>query len=89
LYVRDNLVKQISFTIPPTSDLYEKSLSAYASLMLAQAIECYYEKTIEERATSALISKIAAQTSDLYAVCVRNLKSDLSCVSNRCPKVIY
>jgi hypothetical protein len=41
------LTKQFSINVLPSSDLYEKSLTAFASLMLAQAGECFYEKGIQ------------------------------------------
>lgn len=86
LHVRDTLSNQVPSGFNPTNDLHEQSLTAFSSLMLAQAMECYYEKSIEDQASSDLISKIAVQCADFYAVSTRNLKSHLSVIESRCQK---
>ena len=40
-----------------------------------------------DKLSSPVISKISAQTSDFYAACLRSLKSDLSYIDSRCPRV--
>jgi hypothetical protein len=46
--------------------------------MLAQAMECFYDKANEERASSSVTSMIAAQTSDYFDVAFRAAKEGVA-----------
>ena len=46
-YIRDTYCQKLGVKVESNSDLDENNLSAMATLMLAQAAECYYEKATE------------------------------------------
>lgn len=50
-----------------TSDLYPETLSALSSVMLAQAQEIFYHKSVKDKMKDSVIAKIAAQCSDNYS----------------------
>ncbi|KAJ3412764.1 Rhophilin, Rho GTPase binding protein [Chytridiales sp. JEL 0842] len=52
-FIRDSLTQRIQLRLEKNSDLSETSLTAFAQIMLAQSIECFYDKANEERASSA------------------------------------
>ncbi|KXJ05841.1 Programmed cell death 6-interacting protein, partial [Exaiptasia diaphana] len=66
----------------PTPDLSLEMLNALSSVMLAQGQESIWHKTENDKMKSAIIAKVAAQTSDLYreahqACEVTNVKQQL------------
>ncbi|KAJ1560955.1 hypothetical protein HK096_006585, partial [Nowakowskiella sp. JEL0078] len=72
--------------IDKSSDVSEQSLTALGQLMLAQAIECFYEKANNENALSPIVSKISAQTSDFYEIAQRESVAAGSILKSRFPK---
>jgi len=50
-----------------TSDLDPETLSALSSVMLAQAQEIFYHKSVKDKMKDSVIAKIAAQCSDNYS----------------------
>lgn len=60
-YVRDN------FLHAPTSDMSEEATKLLSALCLAQASEVFVEKSIADKKSAALISKLAAHTGAAYA----------------------
>ncbi|KAJ3176324.1 Rhophilin, Rho GTPase binding protein [Geranomyces variabilis] len=70
-HIRDRLCARFKPKLEKGSDLSEPTLSAAAEIMLAQAMECFYEKATDTKASSAVTAKIAAQTSDFYEVASR------------------
>ena len=44
LHIRDMLIPQFKFDLGKRADLSEVTLTTVATLMLAQAAECFYEK---------------------------------------------
>ena len=59
-----------------TSDFFPETLSVLVSLMLAQAQEIIYFKTVKDKISPATISKIAIQCSDHYAEAMRSVQVD-------------
>ncbi|KAJ3163710.1 Rhophilin, Rho GTPase binding protein [Geranomyces michiganensis] len=70
-HIRDRLCARFKPKLEKGSDLSEPTLTAAAEIMLAQAMECFYEKATDTKASSAVTAKIAAQTSDFYEVASR------------------
>ncbi|KAJ3361920.1 pH-response regulator protein palA/rim20 [Kappamyces sp. JEL0680] len=66
VYIRDVLTSRFKIKVDTASDLHEGTLSCTATLMLAQAAECYYEKAAHESSTSSLTAVLAIYVSDLY-----------------------
>ncbi|KAI9338102.1 BRO1-like domain-containing protein [Zopfochytrium polystomum] len=77
LFVRDTLCQRFQLKLDTASDLSEKTLTAAAQLMLAQAMECYLDKAYEDGARSTVISMISAQTADFFEIALTHAKDDL------------
>ncbi|KAJ3215421.1 Tyrosine-protein phosphatase non-receptor type 23 [Dinochytrium kinnereticum] len=86
-HLRDTLWHRFQIRLDHTSDLSEETLTAASHLLLAQAMECYYDKATEDRVKSAVTSMIAAQTSDYYEVALRSSRLNVALISRgRFPK---
>ncbi|KAI8849194.1 BRO1-like domain-containing protein [Chytridium lagenaria] len=87
MYLRDSLWHRFQIKLEHTADLSEETLTAASRLMLAQAVECYYDKANEDRVKSAVTSMIAAQASDYYEVALRQARLNIALISRgRFPK---
>ncbi|TPX59823.1 hypothetical protein PhCBS80983_g02237 [Powellomyces hirtus] len=86
LHIRDRLCARFKPKLDKGSDLSEPTLTAAAEIMLAQAMECFYEKATDTRASSAVTAKIAAQTSDFYEVAARAAKQPTKIGNYRFPE---
>lgn len=51
-FCRDSLCQRIQVRIDKYSDLNQANLSALAEMMMAQAIECYYEKANDGKSSN-------------------------------------
>ncbi|KAJ3275168.1 Rhophilin, Rho GTPase binding protein, partial [Borealophlyctis nickersoniae] len=71
LHIRDCLCSRFKPRLYASSDLHETTLTAAAEMMLAQGMECYYDKAEEDKTSSPVIAMIAAQTGDYYEVAWR------------------
>ncbi|KAJ3225504.1 bck1-like resistance to osmotic shock [Clydaea vesicula] len=61
-YINDN------FLHAPSVDLSRDSIKAIVDIMLAQAQECFIEKVLMEKKKGSIVSKLAAQCSNMYSV---------------------
>ncbi|KAJ3031781.1 Rhophilin, Rho GTPase binding protein, partial [Rhizophlyctis rosea] len=89
LHIRDCLYPRFKVKLDDTSDMSEVSLTSLAEVMLAQAMECFYEKADEDKASSPVISMIAAQSADYYEAAYRKAGShegQAMCSRTRFPK---
>ncbi|KAJ3301565.1 pH-response regulator protein palA/rim20 [Kappamyces sp. JEL0829] len=86
VYIRDVLTSRFKIKVDTASDLHEGTLSCTATLMLAQAAECYYEKAAHESSTSSLTAVLAIYVSDLYDVASRHSKQSENMLRARLPK---
>lgn len=59
-----------------TSDLFPETLTVLISIMLAQAQEIFYLKSIKDKMKESIISKLAAQCSDFYADAMNSVQKD-------------
>lgn len=73
-YIRDNSLTATRNDC--TFDLYPETLGVLSSIMLAQAQEIFYFKSIKDKMRDAIVSKLAAQCSDLYADAMKSIQSD-------------
>ncbi|KAI8912517.1 BRO1-like domain-containing protein [Gorgonomyces haynaldii] len=71
LHIRDVLCPQFKIKLSKTSDLSEQTLTASATLMLAQAAECFYEKANDGGTSSSVTALVSVYCSDLYDVAAR------------------
>ncbi|KAI8908612.1 BRO1-like domain-containing protein [Entophlyctis helioformis] len=53
----------------------EETLTGAATLMLAQAAECFYEKANDEKSSSPVTALVAVYSADLYDVAYRSFKT--------------
>lgn len=83
-YIRNSLQPRFRIKLERSSDLSEASLTAAIQLCLAQAIECFYERANKDQ-TSKSLSKVAAQTSDLYEQALEVARSNQSKTWTRFP----
>ncbi|XP_076063979.1 programmed cell death 6-interacting protein-like protein AliX [Oratosquilla oratoria] len=60
----------------PTPDLQPETLTALASVVLAQAQEVFAAKAVADRRKDALIARLCAQCDDLYADALKNLQRE-------------
>lgn len=67
-YINEN------FLHAPSTDLSRDVVKFLVDIMIAQAHEVFYEKCRDEKKTSALVSKVAAQTASLYTSLVDAVK---------------
>ncbi|KAJ3108662.1 Tyrosine-protein phosphatase non-receptor type 23 [Phlyctochytrium planicorne] len=79
-HLRDTLWHRFQIRLENISDLSEETLTAAIHLMLAQAVECYYDKATEEGVKSTVTSMIAAQTADYYEVAIRQARLNVSMI---------
>ncbi|KAJ3134751.1 Rhophilin, Rho GTPase binding protein [Geranomyces variabilis] len=86
-HIRDRLCARFKPKLEKGSDLSEPTLTAAAEIMLAQAMECFYEKATDTKASSAVTAKIAAQTSDFYEVASRAAQAPTKIGHARFPDV--
>ncbi|CAF0778295.1 unnamed protein product [Brachionus calyciflorus] len=73
-FIRDNSLT--STRNDCTSDLYPETLSLLIQLMLAQAQEVFYLKSVKDKMRDLIISKLAAQCSDHYAEAMKSIQTD-------------
>jgi len=59
-YINEN------FMHAPSTDLSRESIIVLSTVMLAQAQECFVEKTIADGKKSSIVAKLAAETAYLY-----------------------
>ncbi|KAJ3339183.1 Rhophilin, Rho GTPase binding protein [Entophlyctis luteolus] len=83
LYIRDTHAARLQLGLERTSDLTSEFLTAAAQIMLAQAMECYYEKANEDKVKSESMSLLAAHTADYFDLALRCSKESLSIVSKQ------
>ncbi|KAJ1930261.1 bck1-like resistance to osmotic shock [Tieghemiomyces parasiticus] len=62
-----------NFIHAPSVDLNANTLKVLKELMLAQAQECFLEKSLQEQKKDTLIAKIASQTAWMYANVVESM----------------
>ncbi|KIJ29930.1 hypothetical protein M422DRAFT_187757, partial [Sphaerobolus stellatus SS14] len=67
-YINEN------FLHAPSTDLSKDVVKLLVDIMIAQAHEVFYEKCRDEKKTSALIAKVAAQTAALYTALCDSVK---------------
>ncbi|KAH7106805.1 BRO1-domain-containing protein [Auriculariales sp. MPI-PUGE-AT-0066] len=67
-YINDN------FLHAPSTDLSRDVVKFLVGVMIAQAHEVFYEKCVDEKKGSALVSKVAAQTAALYTTLNEDVK---------------
>ncbi|KAJ1344942.1 hypothetical protein BSLG_000457 [Batrachochytrium salamandrivorans] len=72
---------------PDKQDMNETTLSTAATFMLAQAAECFYDKTHDEKSSSPVIALVAVYTSDLYDVAHRHGKDGCGILKHRFPRL--
>lgn len=73
-YIRDNSLTATRNDC--TFDLYPETLTVLSSIMLAQAQEIFYQKSIKDKMRDLIVSKLAAQCSDYYADAMKSIQSD-------------
>ena len=66
IFCRDSLCQRLKVKISGNSDLDESTLSALSNIMMAQAVECFYEKANEVNTSSQVTSQIAIEVADHY-----------------------
>jgi hypothetical protein len=88
LYIRDVLTQRFKISLDANSDLHESSLSMLATLMLAQAAECFYEKANDDESTSMLTAIVAIYVSDLYDVTLKPIKQSSTFLKQKVPKKV-
>eukprot|EP01135_Chromosphaera_perkinsii_P007816 Nk52_evm8s1020 gene=Nk52_evmTU8s1020 len=59
-----------NFMHAPTKDMNRDCLRYLISFLLAQAQECFWEKSVLDKKSRKVISKLAQQTSKSYATCI-------------------
>ncbi|PWN52458.1 BRO1-domain-containing protein [Violaceomyces palustris] len=67
-YINDN------FLHAPSTDMSRDVVKTLVGLMLAQASEVFYEKTVEEKKSNGLISKLASNAAASYSALVEDTK---------------
>lgn len=73
-FIRDNALTATRSDC--TSDLYPDTLGVLISIMLAQAQEVFYHKSVKDKMKDLTVSKIVAQCSDYYADAMKSIQSD-------------
>ncbi|KAL1919369.1 uncharacterized protein VTP21DRAFT_2062 [Calcarisporiella thermophila] len=71
-YINDN------FLHAPSLDLNRDTLKLLVQLMLAQAQECFFERSVNEKKKHAFLAKLAAQAAWSYGAAVEGLNEGLS-----------
>lgn len=99
VYIRDFLTQRFKIQLKSTADLHEVTLSGLATLMLAQAAECFYQQathgtsslkslsSLLDSSTSSLTAVIAIYVSDLYDVSIRHSRNP-ELLTSRIPKSV-
>jgi len=67
-YINEN------FLHAPSTDLSRDVLKFLINIVLAQATEVFFEKTIDEKRPNTLVSKIASQTASMYTTLTEDVK---------------
>ncbi|KAF9030291.1 BRO1-domain-containing protein [Hymenopellis radicata] len=67
-YINEN------FLHAPSTDLSREVIKFLVGVILAQATEVFFEKCTDEKKSSALVSKIGAQTASMYATLTDEVK---------------
>ena len=67
-YINEN------FLHAPSTDLSRDVVKFLVDIMITQAHEVFFEKCRDEKKTSTLIAKVAAQTASLYLALVEAVK---------------
>ncbi|KAK7460949.1 bck1-like resistance to osmotic shock [Stygiomarasmius scandens] len=67
-YINEN------FLHAPSTDLSREVVKFLVSVILAQATEVFFEKCVDEKKGSALVSKIASQTAYMYTTLTEEVK---------------
>ncbi|KAJ3321226.1 Rhophilin, Rho GTPase binding protein [Blyttiomyces sp. JEL0837] len=83
LHIRDTIFQRIQMRLDKGADLAEKTLSALAQLMLAQAMECFLDKANEEKTSSPIMSMIAAQTADYFESAISSAKDGIQFIGRQ------
>ena len=73
-YIRDNSLTATRNDC--TFDLYPDTLSLLSCIMLAQAQEIFYLKSIKDKMRELIVSKLAAQCSDYYADAMKSIQNE-------------
>ncbi|KAJ3229993.1 hypothetical protein HDU81_004826 [Chytriomyces hyalinus] len=88
IHVRDTHAKRIAVRLDKTSDLTDVFLTAASQIMSSQAMECFFDKANEDKKSSSIMSKIAAQTADYYDLALKYSKEGLHVLTKqRVPKL--
>ncbi|KAJ3251037.1 Rhophilin, Rho GTPase binding protein [Chytriomyces hyalinus] len=88
IHVRDTHAKRIAVRLDKTSDLTDMFLTAASQIMSSQAMECFFDKANEDKKSSSIMSKIAAQTADYYDLALKYSKEGLHILTKqRVPKL--
>jgi len=67
-YINEN------FLHAPSTDLSREVVKFLVSVILAQATEVFFEKCVDEKKGSALVSKIASQAAYMYTTLTEEVK---------------
>lgn len=67
-YINDN------FLHAPSTDMSRDVVKCLVGIMMAQASEVFWEKTVEEKKGNTLISKLASQTAFAYTGLIEDVK---------------
>ncbi|KAH9269316.1 hypothetical protein BASA83_008678 [Batrachochytrium salamandrivorans] len=87
IFIRDSLSQRFKIKLDKFADMNETTLSTAATFMLAQAAECFYDKTHDEKSSSPVIALVAVYTSDLYDVAHRHGKDGCGILKHRFPRL--
>ncbi|ORY36707.1 BRO1-domain-containing protein [Rhizoclosmatium globosum] len=83
MHVRDTHCQRAQIRLEKTSDLTDQFLTASAQVMLAQAMECYFEKANDDKVSSPTMSMLATQTADYYELALRHSKEGIHILSRQ------
>ncbi|TPX51680.1 hypothetical protein SeLEV6574_g00157 [Synchytrium endobioticum] len=86
IFIRDALCNRYRIRLDKSSDVSEQTLTASAQLMLAQALECFYEKAIQDHVSSPITAQIAAQCADYYQIAQRSANANNGFAKIRYPR---
>ncbi|KAI9339902.1 BRO1-like domain-containing protein [Obelidium mucronatum] len=87
VHLRDTHCQRAQIRLERTSDLTDQFLTAAGQIMLAQSMECYFERANDDKASSKTMSMVAAQTADYYEMALRHAKEGLHILTKqRFPK---
>ncbi|KAI8912896.1 BRO1-like domain-containing protein, partial [Entophlyctis helioformis] len=86
VHIRDTLTQRFKVKVDKCSDMSEETLTGAATLMLAQAAECFYEKANDEKSSSPVTALVAVYSADLYDVAYRSFKTGSTLIRHRVPR---